>query len=230
MNSVKIWIVIAAYNEEAGLGTILPALNNKFENIVVINDGSTDQSLDIIKANHVVAINNSSRQGKGFSLRQGFKFLSDKDYDFALLIDGDGQHDPKYAELLVAKAAEISLDLLVGNRMNNCSNMPWKRRFLNRFYSWVLSKLTEKELPDVLCGYRVLSKELIDRIELKTNEFEIEGEILLEAVKSKAKIDFINIPCVYSDAQSHLKLFDDTLKIAKFTIPYIIKKFKRLYP
>lgn len=229
INNDKIWIVIAVYNEESGLSKILPGLKQEFKNILVVNDGSTDKSLEIIQNNNVLAISTQVRHGKGFSIREAFKFLKNKDYEFAVLIDGDGQHKPEDAKRLIQETSTRSLDMLIGNRMKNSSNMPSKRRFLNRFYSWVLSKITGKDLPDVLCGYRVLSKELIQKIELKTNEFEIEGEILLEAIKNKAKIDFIDIPCVYADTKSHLKLFSDTLKIAKFTFPYAINKIRGRY-
>lgn len=224
------WVAIAAYNEERGLKILLPELKKKCQKILVVNDGSTDKTAEVAQANNVHLLSLPKNSGKGKAIKSAIDYLKNEDFDFLILLDGDSQHKAEDIPRFYNYAKNNSLELVIGNRMHNCSNMPWRRKFLNSFYSKLVSHLSKDQYPDVLCGYRIISRTLLSKLQLQCNGFEIEAELLLEARKQKAKIGFIEISCVYDEEVSHLNLISDTMKIAKFTFPYLIKRIRGLYP
>ncbi|HTL69865.1 MAG TPA: hypothetical protein VL404_01095, partial [Candidatus Eisenbacteria bacterium] len=110
--------------------------------------------------------------------------------------------------------------LILGNRMSRPEGMPLVRRLTNRFMSSILSALAGQRVPDSQCGYRALSRELVSRLRLRTDRFEIESEMLLEASRMGFRVSSVPVRCVYADEKSQVNPFRDTLRFLRFLALY----------
>jgi len=99
----KICAVIPAYNEEKSLGHFLKKLKGYNIDIIVIDDGSTDDTAEIAKSENVFLIRRIVNEGKGKALRDGFQFALEKDYELIITLDADGQHDPVEIPFFIKK-------------------------------------------------------------------------------------------------------------------------------
>lgn len=202
----KVCAVIPFFNEEIHLRNVVLKTLNYVDEIIAVNDGSTDNSVDQIKGiEKVTLINIPLNKGKGYALKSGFteslKIIS----DITVTIDADMQHDPDYIPLLLNKTD--SFDIVIGNRLNNVESMPYHRRISNYLTSFLLSKKLKVKIEDSQCGYRAYRTRIFSNIELFMNGFEAESEILVKAARNNFSIGFVDIPTIYADEKSKMKSF-----------------------
>jgi hypothetical protein len=95
-------------------------------------------------------------------------------------------------------------------------NMPVVRVLTNKIMSWFISGLCKQKIPDTQCGFRLIKKEVLERLRLTTSKFEIESEILIKASRLGFKIESLPIKSVYIGEKSHINPFIDTIKFIKF--------------
>lgn len=200
----KVCAVIPFFNEEIHLRNVVLKTLNYVDEIIAVNDGSTDNSVDQIKGiEKVTLINIPLNKGKGYALKSGFteslKIIS----DITVTIDADMQHDPDYIPLLLNKTD--SFDIVIGNRLNNVESMPYHRRISNYLTSFLLSKKLKVKIEDSQCGYRAYRTRIFSNIELFMNGFEAESEILVKAARNNFSIGFVDIPTIYADEKSKMK-------------------------
>jgi glycosyltransferase involved in cell wall biosynthesis len=183
---------------------------------LVIDDGSSDQTSRIAKEKGATVIRNDKTIGKGASLRKGFNFVIDKNYDGILTLDGDGQHDPEDILQFIEKVKESDAKIVVGNRMFKTRNMPFARWLTNKIMSSFISSICRQNIPDTQCGFRYINKEALKSLELSTSNFEIETEILIEAGRKGYKIYSVPIKTIYQDHKSRINPFLDTMRFFGF--------------
>jgi glycosyltransferase involved in cell wall biosynthesis len=214
---MKIWIIIPAYNEAKSLDSLLKELKEKDLPIVVIDDGSKDNTFEIAKEKADVVIRNKRNLGKGVSLKEAISYLLKKEnFDYIITMDADGQHAPSDLDKFL-KEAENGEYFVIGNRMNNPENMPKIRVFTNRLMSFLISQIVGQKIPDTQCGYRLIKREVLEKIKIKTNKFEIDSEILIRAAKEGFLIKSIPIRSIYSKTRkSKISPFMDTIRFIKF--------------
>lgn len=176
---MKTIAIIPAFNEEKTIKGIVEGTRKYVDNILVIDDGSSDGTS---KLNQCVVIKNKKNLGKGASLFKGFKYAIQNKFDAVITIDGDGEHNPQDIPLFTSALEES--DLVVGQRNMQRSI---QRSLLNKFSTfWV--KMILGELYDTQCGFRAIRIDLLKKMNLSQKRFELEMEMLLEAKKHKAKI------------------------------------------
>ncbi len=198
--------MIPFFNEEIHLRNVVIKTLNYVDEIIAVNDGSTDNSVDQIKGiEKVTLINLPLNKGKGYALRSGFTESLKIKSDITVTIDADMQHDPDYIPLLLNKTD--SFDIVIGNRLNNVESMPYHRRISNYLTSFLLSKKLKVKIEDSQCGYRAYRTRIFSNIELFMNGFEAESEILVKAAKNNFSIGFVDIPTIYADEESKMKSF-----------------------
>ncbi|HIE35817.1 MAG TPA: glycosyltransferase family 2 protein [Candidatus Omnitrophica bacterium] len=214
---MKIWIIIPAYNEAQLLECLLRKLKEKNLPIIVIDDGSKDNTFEIAKGSANVVIRNERNLGKGTSLKEAISYLLEKEeFDYVITMDADGQHAPCDIDRFL-KEAENGEHFVVGNRMDNPENMPKIRVVTNKLMSFLISQIIGQKIPDTQCGYRLIKREVLEAIVIKTTKFEIESEILIRAAKKGFPIKSIPIESIYSrKRKSKISPFMDTIRFIRF--------------
>lgn len=214
---MKIWAIIPAYNEANDLGGFLFKIKKKGLSILVVDDGSADDTYQVAKKYADIVIKNQTNFGKGLSLRKGIDHLIDNKYfDYVITMDADGQHSSNDLDNFIQEAKRGSL-FVIGNRMENPGRMPKTRIITNYFMSWLISKIAKQNIPDSQCGYRLIKREVIESLTIKTKKFEIESEMLINASKLGYPIKSIPIKSIYhKNVSSKIKPISDTFRFIKF--------------
>ena len=215
---MKVCVIIPTYNEARQVGWLVREARQQGLDVLVVDDGSTDGTPKIARANGAHVLRNAVNQGKGRCLIRGFDYCLERGYDAVLTMDGDGQHLPEDIRHFLSLAVQSESAIIVGNRMQSTVNMPLARTITNRFMSWMISGMAKQKIPDSQCGFRLIKREALERIGLVTNRYEIESEILIKAARSGFKIDSVPIKTVYSDEKSRINPFVDTLRFFAFII------------
>lgn len=207
--------VIPAYNPGPGLVPVVRGAARQLGSpgqVLVVNDGSTDGSVESVRGLGVRVLEHERNQGKGVALRTGFAAALDIGADWVFTLDADGQHDPEEMSRFLAEAVTGRSDLLIGNRMADTGNMPWIRIFTNRFTSWVISLLAGQRIKDSQSGYRLISAPVLKAIELRFDRFDSESEILVKAAGAGFRIGEVPIRTIYGEERSTIRPFRDTLR------------------
>jgi glycosyltransferase involved in cell wall biosynthesis len=217
-NNLKCCVIIPTYNNCTTLEKVIDGVLHYTNNLIVVNDGSTDDTLSIIKKyDNVEIISYAKNKGKGFALKRAFEKAIEKGYRYAITIDSDGQHDP---EEIIKFINEIEKDpdiLIIGSRNFNKDSVIKKNNFANKFSNFWFRFFTNCDLPDTQSGYRLYPLELLKKIKLRTGKYEFEFEILVRSAWKGIKI--ISIPiCVYYPPPekriSHFRPFSDFTRIS----------------
>ena len=206
----KVVVVIPCLNEAKEIFSLVTAVRKFLPNVIVFDDGSTDDTAALAAKAGAEVLRNKTSLGKGRALNAGFKYARERGFPFALAMDGDGQHAPY--DIPKFLAAMERAPLVIGNRMENCAQMPWLRSFVNRWMSRQLSRVAGKELPDTQCGFRLIQLEAWSRLDLRTSHFEIESELLLGFAAAGHAIEFVPIEVIYKNEQSKIHPVRDTIR------------------
>ncbi len=201
-------VVIPAYNAGSRLEAVLlktVAIISP-RRVIVVDDGSTDQTQALAVASGVEVITHTQNRGKGVALKTGFtRALAMPQMQAVITLDADGQHDPKHLPEFIRAFRETSVDLIIGCRALRWSAMPLFRVFSNRLTSALVSWRTGMRIPDSQSGYRLHSRRLLEQIKLDTGGYETESELLLKAARAQMKLGFIPITTIYSGETSHIR-------------------------
>lgn len=209
---VKILVVVPAFNEGKSIPTLLRKLKRYIdsEDIVVIDDGSVDNTYELAIKEGVKVIKHWKNMGKGRSLADGFQIALLEGYNGVITIDADLQHPVELIPEFLEKAKFY--DIVIGSRFNNLSGMPWDRYFSNKATSLVLSLLTGSRIEDTQSGYRYISIEVLRNMRPTVSKFDFESEVLFQAVKKGYRIGYVTLPTVYGVEKSSVRKFRDTLR------------------
>jgi len=218
---MKVCVVIPAFNESKEIAGLVKGIKESLPDILVVDDGSVDSTSQIAASAGAVVLKNPANEGKGVCLRKGFKYALENNFDAVITMDGDGQHLPEDLPVFLRLGEDPDSDIVAGNRMRKTQNMPFIRVITNRFMSWMISILSKQKIPDTQCGYRLIKRHVLEKIELVTSNFEIETEILIKASRMGFKIESVPIKTVYRGEKSQINPFLDTLRFIKFIIKNI---------
>lgn len=218
----KICLVIPCYNVVHALDDILAQLKLEPVDVVMVDDGSTDATGEIVLTHKVKVIKNNRNLGKGASLRRGFEYALNQGYEAIITIDGDGQHLPSdIGVFLKIESVRPDVDMIIGSRMKHARGMPLVRRLTNRVMSGLISLICGQSIPDTQNGFRLIRSRCLSKLKLSSNKFEIESEVIIKAASAGAKIISIPITSVYKNNSSKINPLLDTLRFIKFIFPYI---------
>jgi len=204
--------VIPCLNEEATIRSVVTALRNHVDKVFVVDDGSSDQTAQTATLAGAEVLRFTTTQGKGAALQAGWKRVSESGFPWVLMLDGDGQHNPVDTPAFFKRADETSASLIIGNRMGNSQDMPWLRRFVNRWLSHRIEKIAGFPVPDSQCGFRLMLLAGLARAAPDALHFEIESEVLLQFLVSGLKVEFVPIQVIYKNEQSKIHPLQDTVR------------------
>ena len=212
-------VIIPAYNPGILLSELLERLIKIHppEHIVVVNDGSTDNTEDNALKLNVNLIKHNQNRGKGAALVSGFQFALKNNYEAVITIDADLQHLPEYIPKLIVHARNGGLDMVIGSRRRKLREIPLLRRLSNYTTSVITSMITKTFIEDSQSGFRFISMKVIKDVKLTEPGYQLETEIIIKAVRSGFKIGFYPIPVIYNNSSSSMDLIRDTLRFIRLT-------------
>lgn len=177
----KVLLIIPAYNEEESILNVVNKIynynkeNNTKYDIVVINDGSKDNTEKILcenNINHIKLINNL---GIGGAVQTGYKYALENDYDIAVQFDGDGQHDIRYVRDVIKPITDNDANMVIGSRFIDKSTSKFKsskaRQMGIKMISFFIKLVTSKKIYDTTSGFRAVDKKLIKKF---SNSYPVE--------------------------------------------------------
>jgi len=186
-----------------------------------VDDGSTDKTLTTLWLKDIPTVAYFPNRGKGFAIKLGAKYLIEMGYEWVLIMDGDGQCAVEDIEKFdyALLFGDESTRIFIGNRMTNPELMPKIRYLANKFMSIIISKLSEQQIPDTQCGFRLIHKSVFENIELKGEKFDMESEMLVKTGQAGMKITSVPIQCIYDKKRrSKIRLFRDTINFVKMLL------------
>ncbi len=216
-------VIIPTFNESKAIAGLIRQIRQLELEVIIIDDGSTDATAKIAEASGAKVLRNESNVGKGASLIKGYNFAIAQGFDAVISMDGDGQHSCADIKAFIQKAETFQSAVIVGNRMGTTKNMPVVRFLTNRFVSKLISIIIKQNVPDTQCGFRLLKKEALAKLNLSASKYEIESEVLIKAARSGFKIESIPIQTIYSGQKSQINPFVDTLRFLCFIIPEFMR-------
>jgi len=179
-------VIIPVYNSEKLIAGVLKSVLQYTKNVIVVNDGSTDGTLDAIHRDglpdkSITLVSYTKNRGKGYALQSGFRKAVEMGFTHAITMDADGQHLAVDIETLVHAAEKNPEALIVGARKFDNPNMPQGSVFANNFSNFWFMVQTGKRLPDTQTGFRVYPLQKIGKMRLFTNRYEAELEVLVRS-------------------------------------------------
>lgn len=197
------WIaLIPAHNEEKQIAHVVRQAREHLP-VLVIDDGSRDRTAALAEEAGATVVRQISNQGKGAALKTGFAWALARGVEAVLTLDGDGQHDPAEIPKFLAAGAQ-GAELIIGVR--DFTQMPFVRRASNSLgralFSWALGQ----RVLDNQSGYRLIGRRVMEAMLASAESgFEFEVEMIVRAVQSGSKIDWVPIRTIYKGGKSHIQ-------------------------
>jgi glycosyltransferase involved in cell wall biosynthesis len=161
----KILVIIPAYNEEGSVGKVVEGVKTQvpLTDVLVVNDGSTDLTLEIGKSRGAIVLDLPFNLGIGGAMQAGYKYAYEKGYDVAIQVDADGQHDPKEIPKLLHALAEKKVDMVIGSRFLGDSEFKSSmiRKVGISLFSRVISTIAGQRITDPTSGFRGANRKAI---------------------------------------------------------------------
>ncbi|UOK42937.1 MULTISPECIES: DUF2062 domain-containing protein [Flavobacterium] len=213
----KLCVIIPTYNNHKTLRRIVDGVLNYTQNCIVVNDGSTDTTKEILSSYpNITQIHISKNQGKGNALREGFRKAKELGYRYAITIDSDGQHFPSDITVFLDNLENSEKEvLLIGNRNMNQDGIPKKSSFGNKFSNFWFWFETGIELEDTQSGYRLYPLESIPE-RFFTKKFEFEIEVIVRAAWNGVEVKNVPVNILYdpNERVTHFRPFKDFTRIS----------------
>ncbi|MCU0772032.1 MAG: glycosyltransferase family 2 protein [Verrucomicrobia bacterium] len=204
--------MIPCLNEGKAIGRVVREVRNHLPSVLVVDDGSTDDTGARAHAAGAQVIRHATPQGKGAALRAGWTVARQQGFDWVLCLDGDGQHAAADIPAFLACAEQTGAAMVVGDRMAHPEGMPWLRRQVNRWMSRRLSRLSGKHLPDTQNGFRLINLACCAPQCTVAAHFEIESELLLDFLQQGVRVEFVPVTVIYESERSKIHPWRDTLR------------------
>jgi glycosyltransferase involved in cell wall biosynthesis len=228
MQPPKVCVVIPAYNEGKAIGRVLTKAVSAGLDIIVIDDGSSDDTAAVARQFDVHLIVHETNQGKGVAIRTSIAWALEENYDAALFMDADGQHDPKEIPRFSECYAATRADLVLGSRMHSNEKMPLVRKLSNQFSSLLVSSLAGTRVTDSQSGFRLLSAKLLTQLQTTGGSgFDFETEMIIDAVWQGLRFCEVPISCIYADETSHYHPLKDSLQFFTLVARKGLEKLRR---
>ncbi len=217
----RVSVVIPSFNVEKSIYEVVQRIPKDIFEIIVVDDGSRDKTAEIAKKAGAKVITHDVNCGKGRAIRNG---TSQSKGDIIVFLDADLQHKPEDIYNLVEPIQRGRADITIGSRfLGNIQTMPLARKLSNTISSFLIRLFFGVTVKDTQSGYRAIKREFFEKMDLESERYNIETEILYYVGKFNMKVEEVPIETIYGDEKSHFK----TLDIFKFIYLLFYLKFTK---
>lgn len=226
-------VLIPTYNNDRTLPALLMDIARYTNNIIVVNDGSTDETSPILVRQKVEVVSYPKNKGKGWALRQGFKKAVELGYTYAITIDSDGQHFADDLSVFLNALDQHPNAIIIGARNMEQSSVPGKSSFGNKFsnfWFWVETGIT---LPDTQSGYRLYPVKVLSTLRFFTHKYEFEIEVIVRAAWKGVDVTCVPVKVFYPEKEnriSHFRPFRDFSRISVLNTVLVAITFLYIKP
>ena len=220
VSSLHICALIPTYNNAATIIDVIQRTYKYLKDIIVVVDGCTDNTLDLLKELDIpiTLVSYVKNKGKGYALKQGFKKALDMGFEYALTIDSDGQHYPEDIPQLINALKKHPGSLVIGSRKLVSENVPGKNKFANKFSNFWFHLQTHVNLPDTQTGFRIYPLKKLHGLALMTSRYEAELELLVFAAWHNVPLLPIDIRVYYPPKEERISHFRPALDFTRISI------------
>lgn len=225
----RICVLIPSYNNAGTLKRVLNEVLEYTSNILVINDGSTDHTSEILATfPSIRKYQYEENKGKGYALRKGFKLAQEEGYQYAISMDSDGQHFaddlPVFLEPVKNKKPQDPEPLIIGSRKMDHPSVPQKSSLGNKFSTFMFLVETGNRLTDTQCGFRLYPLDLVNSLPLFSTKFELEIEVIVKAAWEGAAVQNLPVKVLYDPQErvTHFRPFQDVARITLLNIYFVL--------
>jgi glycosyltransferase involved in cell wall biosynthesis len=213
--SERFAVIIPALNAERTIARVVVDARRELEPVLVVDDGSRDATGEVARAVGATVLRHDLNRGKGGALKTGFAWALERGFDGVITLDADGQHLAGELPKFIEERETSRADLIIGGRAHLFEGMLPRRRNANRFSAWAISFASGVRVTDSQSGFRFYSANLLRSLELRTDGFDMESEVIVRAGRKGFPIVTIPIELGFVDgiATSHYKPLKDTLRI-----------------
>ncbi len=214
MSLLKVVCVIPAHNEESTISSVVRNARTFCNQVIVVDDGSTDRTVEEAIKVKAVVISHIIRLGVGAALSTGLRAAANYGAEIIVTLDADEQHDPKEIPNVIAPILDKKADLVIGSRiLENNSDMPLQKFVANKILSRLTSLASGIEIKDSQSGFRGMSRQVAENIEYDSTDYQWASEMIILLSKRGIKIVDVPIKTAYFKSRRRGAGFRDAIKI-----------------
>lgn len=224
-------VIIPTFNEEKSIGTVIEGVLEHIQNVLVIDDASTDRTKEVVATYPVELVRQPENRGKGAALLSGFRLAVERGAAGAITLDGDGQHDPAQLPSFITTFAEAPDHFILGSRLWDKSAIPAARYNANQVANFWISWASGWPIEDSQCGFRLYPKRVMEEIAQTCSPkhgFVFESEVLIEACRNGVVPRSVRIPAIYPATparRSHFRPVKDITLIVRMVAGKLLARF-----
>ncbi len=209
--------IIPSLNAAATIAEVVRATREYVAEVLVVDDGSVDDTGAVAEAAGATVIRHETNLGKGAALRTGFRWAADRGYEAAVTLDGDGQTDPAFIPALDEMYRSEHADIVIGSRAAYWEGMRWYRRVANWVSSSMVSLSARRHIEDSQSGYRLVRVAAWLEVEPQSPRYEAESEFLIDAGRRGYKIASVPVAPGFVDGvpSSHFRTRQDSIRFVR---------------
>lgn len=224
--SSRFLTALPVYNERDHVGEVLKQVVQYCSNILVVDDGSTDGTREILDDYDVEVVRHEPNRGYGSALITAFQYAIEHDFDVLITIDCDGQHEPQRIPRFVAACQDV--DIVSGSRylkaFSGDSTPPAQRRWINQVITAELNRRLGLNLTDAFCGFKAYGVDALKKLDLLETGYAMPLELWVEAARANLSVVELAVPLIYLDES---RSFGGSLDDAKTRIDYYHQVIQR---
>ncbi len=191
--TASIFVVLPAWNESKVLPEVVQEIRTAgYQNIVIVDDGSKDDTFEVSKKAGVIALRHRLNRGKGAATKTAIEAAKLLGAEIIVTMDSDGQHNPEDITRLIAPIQEGKAEVVLGTRLLNPTGMPWYKIIANKIGNVVTWYFYGLYVSDSQSGFRAYSRRAVDQINTKTDRYEYDSEVIREIYQYRLR--FVEMP------------------------------------
>ncbi|MDG1959395.1 MAG: glycosyltransferase family 2 protein [Candidatus Binatia bacterium] len=230
MSQFRLAALVPCYGAGTTVASVVSSALAYVEKVLVVDDGSRDESSDRAREAGAQVITHTRNRGKGAALREGFQELSGQGFTHVVTLDADGQHLASQIPVLVAQSERYPERIIIGSRCRDgVHEIDPLKRWANDFADGWVERASGKKILDTQSGFRIYPMASLANIlskEIRGRHFEFESEVLILAVRRGLCIETVDVQVYYpppDERHSHYHPWLDTLRIILMIIPFVSK-------
>ena len=195
---------LPVFNEVKTVDAVLDEVKRYSDDVLVVDDGSTDGTLDLLTHRDDILLEvHSANRGYGAALSTAFKYAVENSYDVVVTIDCDGQHEPQRIPLFVEASEGTGADIVSGSRylkkFSEDTAPPEQRRAINQTITAELNELLCLDLTDAFCGFKAYKVSVLNKLNLTEQGYAMPLELWVQAAAAQFRITELPVPLIYLD-------------------------------